>query len=109
MSASIRDARALHVDDLVRGGDPVPVPAISIDDANAFHARALVDAGVELLAGYGDAAATLTKPVSPAGTAVLGVTFSSSEWPRDAQRRSRSVLKIGPCPKNWAMSDLMAD
>ena len=60
MLANIREALAFHIDGLIRGGDPVPVPVMSIDDAIAFHADALDDADLELLAGYGDAAPTLS-------------------------------------------------
>ncbi|WP_423916829.1 type II toxin-antitoxin system HicB family antitoxin [Candidatus Poriferisodalis sp.] len=60
MLANIREALAFHLDGLARSGDPVPVPAMSVDDAIAYHVQALADSDAELLADYGDAAATLS-------------------------------------------------
>ncbi|WP_419551722.1 type II toxin-antitoxin system HicB family antitoxin [Candidatus Poriferisodalis sp.] len=60
MLANIRETLAFHIDGLVRGGDPVPAPAMSIDDAIAYHGRALADGDAEWLAAGGDATATLS-------------------------------------------------
>ena len=60
MLANISEALAFHVDGLVRSGDPVPVPAMSIDDAIAYHGQALADADAEWPAEGGDATATLS-------------------------------------------------
>ena len=43
MLANIREALAFHIDGLVESGDPVPVPAMSIDDVIAYHGQALAD------------------------------------------------------------------
>ena len=60
MLANIREALAFHIDDLIRGGDPVPVPAMSIDDAIAYHSQSLADADAEWLAAGGDVMAPLS-------------------------------------------------
>ena len=60
MLANIREALVFHIDDLIRGGDPVPVPAMSIDDAIAYHGQSLADADAEWLAAGGDVMAPLS-------------------------------------------------
>ena len=60
MLENIREALAFHIDGLVRSGDFGPVPAMSIDDAIAYHGEALADADAELPAEGGGATATLS-------------------------------------------------
>ena len=60
MLAMISEALTFHIEGLIEGGDPVPEPTMSIDDAIAYHSRALSDAEEELLAEYGDAPPTLS-------------------------------------------------
>ncbi|WP_428114656.1 type II toxin-antitoxin system HicB family antitoxin [Candidatus Poriferisodalis sp.] len=60
MLENIREALAFHIDGLVESGDPVSVPAMSIDDAIAYYAQALADSEAELLAEGGDATAMLS-------------------------------------------------
>ena len=60
MLANIREALAFHIDGLVRSGDPVPVPAMSVDDAVAYHRQAVADEDAELPAEGGGATATLS-------------------------------------------------
>ncbi len=60
MLANIREALAFHIDGLVRGGDPVPAPAMSIDDAIAYHSQSPADVDAEWLAAGGDIMAPLS-------------------------------------------------
>ena len=60
MLANIREALVFHIDDLIRSGDPVPVPAMSIDDAIAYHSQSLADADTQWLAAGGDVMAPLS-------------------------------------------------
>ena len=60
MLAMIREALTFHIEALVEDGDPVPEPSMSVDDAIAYHSRALSDAREELLAEHGDAPPTLS-------------------------------------------------
>lgn len=59
MLANIRDALAFHIDGLVRSGDPVPAPAMSIEDAIAYHSQSLAHVDVEWLAAGGNVMAPL--------------------------------------------------
>lgn len=60
MLAMITEALTFHIEALIEDGDPVPEPTMSIDDAIAYHSRALSDAEQELLADYGDAPPTIS-------------------------------------------------
>lgn len=60
MLANIREALAFHIDGLIRGGDPVPAPAMSIEDAIAYHSQSLADVDPEWLAAGGDVMAPLS-------------------------------------------------
>ena len=60
MLSMISEALTFHIEALLEDGDPVPEPTMSIDDAIAYHSRALSDAEQELLAEYGDAPPTLS-------------------------------------------------
>ena len=60
MLANIREALAFHIDGLVCSGDPVPAPAMSIEDAIACHSQSLADVDAEWLAAGGDVMAPLS-------------------------------------------------
>lgn len=60
MLANIREALAFHIDGLILGGDPVPTPVMSIDDAIAYHSQSLADADPEWLAAGGHVMAPLS-------------------------------------------------
>ena len=60
MLAMIREALTFPIEALIKDGDPVPEPTMSIDDAIAYHSQALSDAGEELPAEYRTAPPTLS-------------------------------------------------
>ncbi len=60
MLAMIREALTVHFEFLIEDGDPVPEAMMSIDDAIAYHSKALAKADEELLAEYGDAPPTIS-------------------------------------------------
>ena len=60
MLAMIREALTAHLELLIEDGDPLPQPAMSIDDAIAHHSAALSEADEESLAAYGDLPPTLS-------------------------------------------------
>ncbi len=55
MLAMIREALTVHIEFLIEDGDPVPEAMMSIDDAIAYHSKALAKADEELLAECGNA------------------------------------------------------
>ena len=52
MLAIIREALIVHIEFLIEDDDPIPKPMMSIDDAIAYHSKALAKADEKLLAGY---------------------------------------------------------
>ena len=70
MRANILDSLAFHIDGLVRSGDLVPKPAMSIDDAIAHRSQSLRDP--EWLSAGGHVMATLSTSLKPVDFDVAG-------------------------------------
>ena len=60
MRAMIREAFALHIEDLLESGEPLPEPKMSIDDAIAYHNEPIPKDTLESHAEYGDDTPTLS-------------------------------------------------
>lgn len=60
MLAMIREALTFHIEELIEGGDPVPAPSMSLDEAIAYHNGVLAEADATVLAEYCDAPPTLS-------------------------------------------------
>ena len=60
MIAMIREALTFHIEELIDGGDPVPTPSMSVEEAIAYHSRVLADADAAVQAEYGKAPLTLS-------------------------------------------------
>ena len=60
MLAMIREALTFHIEELIDGGDPVPTPSMSVNEAIAYHSGVLADADVAVQAEYGKAPPTLS-------------------------------------------------
>lgn len=60
MLANIREALAFHIEGLVEGGDPVPVPTMSIDDAIAHHSGPVPEDALSSYSEFGAAAEALS-------------------------------------------------
>ena len=58
--AMIREALTFHIEELIDGGDPVPTPSMSVNEAIAYHSRVLADADAAVQAKYGKAPPTLS-------------------------------------------------
>ena len=60
MLVMIREALTIHIEFLIEGGDPVPEPTMSINDAIAYHSKALAKAAEEEPAEPEDTLITLS-------------------------------------------------
>ena len=60
MLANIREALAFHIEGLVEGDNPVPVPTMSIDDAIAHHSGPGPDDVHSSYSEFGDGAETVS-------------------------------------------------
>lgn len=54
MRRMMREALELHIEGMVESGEPVPSPAMSIDDAVAFHQRPDSEAKARFFASFAD-------------------------------------------------------
>ena len=55
MLAMIHEALTFHIEELIDGGDPLPAPSMSVDEAIAYHSEILADADATVQAEYGEA------------------------------------------------------
>ena len=60
MLAMIREALTFHIEATIEYGDPVPMPAMSIDDAIAYHCQTLTDEDADWRAEFGEFPPTLS-------------------------------------------------
>lgn len=60
MLEMIREALTFHIEELIEGGNPIPAPSMSLDEAIAYHCRALAGADPRWLAEHGDLSPTLS-------------------------------------------------
>ena len=60
MQAMIREALAFHIEDLLEGGEPLPEPKMSIDEAIAYHNEPIPEDVLASYAEYGDDTPTLS-------------------------------------------------
>ena len=54
MQAMIREALAFHIGGLLEGGEPLPEPKLSIDEAIAYHNEPTPEDALRSFAEYGD-------------------------------------------------------
>ena len=79
MRAMIREAFALHIEDLLESGEPLPEPKMSIDDAIAYHNEPIPEDVLESYAEYGDNAPHALDEVRACGDRGPGSASGSGE------------------------------
>lgn len=60
MLAMIREALTFHIEALIEGGDPVPAPTMTIDDAIAYHAEPIPEDVLDSYLEFGEPAPTIS-------------------------------------------------
>ena len=59
MRANILEALSIHIEEMVRDGEPVPEPRMSISEAMAYHCEVLEGPDLESFAEFGESADNL--------------------------------------------------
>ena len=63
MRANIREALSIHIEEMVRDGETVPEPRMSISEAMAYHREVLEEHVLESFAEFGESADNLPTTV----------------------------------------------